>query len=390
MARLTYLCLALICGLLAVSAQRPVGDVVIQPSSSGLVVNFPDNANSTPLGNITGIGDVTTPPASGPYSAAASGDGPPSTVANPNISLINPPNNTASPTTITTPQNTTSPFNLALLQALEQGAIGRVYPTNSYTLYLVDIHFSSGNLSSQYIAYHYCHFVSADFLQCALYNGRSANSRFIGIEYFITQAIFNTLPELERNLWHSHPFEVQTGLLFAPELSPEEDLEVAQWLMGTFGKVTDTWHYYEDFPLGPPTLGLALGLVSQVNWTLAAEMDQIFNLTTYQQRQQQRAGLVAPPRTPGADNYLFSGFAANYDIYSFPIQNNGAILGAASATGPVIYNATAPVGGNVTLPAATVNLDNLPTSSPQSIPGATYDLPNPSAPLPVVINPSNI
>ena len=380
MAKLTCLCLALICGLLAVSAQRPTLD------TSG---NSSTNANPTPSGNITAnAGDVGTPPASGPYSAAASGDGPAVTVANPNISKINPPTNATNPSTITTAENSTSPFNLALLQALEQSGKGKAYPTDSYTLFLADIHFYAGNLSSQYIAYHYCHFVSADFMQCALYNGRSDNARLIGNEYFITQAIFNTLPDSERNLWHSHPFEIQTGLFIAPDLNPEEELEVVQWLMGTFGKVTDTWQHYEDFPLGPPTVGLALGLVSQVNWTLAGEMDQIFNMsTTYQQRQQQRAGLVTPPRTPGADNYLFSGLATNYDIYSFPIENNGTILGAADAIGPVIYNATALVSGNVTVPASLVSLDNLPTSSPQGAPGATDSIPNPSATIPVVISP---
>ena len=390
MAKLTYLCLALICGLLAVSAQRPavnsIGNATAQPSSNDTVASSSSNTNST--GSSANGGDVTTPPASGPYSAAASGDGPTATAANPNVSKINPPTNAANPSTITTADNTTSPFGLALLQALEQSGQGKAYPTDSYTLFLADIHFYAGNLSSQYIAYHYCHFVSADFMQCALYNGREANARLIGNEYFITQAIFNTLPDSERNLWHSHPFEVQTGLFIAPDLSPEEDLEIAQWLMGTFGKVTDSWQYYEDFPLGPPTVGLALGLVSQVNWTLAAEMDQIFNMsTTYQQRQQQRAGLVTPPRTPGADNYLFSGYATNYNIFSFPVENNATTLGAANSTGPAIYNATAPVTGNVTVPASLVSLDNLPTSSPQAVPGANDNLPNPGAPIPIVISP---
>lgn len=225
-----------------------------------------------------------------------------------------------------TPTNTT--INFVPLHTLESaGANISSYPTQSYTLYLVDIHFISGNLSAQYIAHHYCHFVSEDLMQCALFNNSTPNARFIGNEYFITKALFDTLSMSERNLWHSHPFEVQSGLFVAPDLSPEDEFTVMEWLMGTFGKVADTWSFYDSFPLGPPQLGMALALDSQVDWNVADLMDKQLNLsTTYQERRQQRADLVAPPKTPGADNYLTTGNATQYQVYEIMLANNGRTL----------------------------------------------------------------
>jgi len=218
-------------------------------------------------------------------------------------------------------------FTLKGLRRAERSGADNDYPIKHYTLYLVDIHFVSGNISAQYIAYHFCHFVNADFMVCQLFNDTSPNARSIGNEYFITKKIFDTLPFSERHLWHSHPFEIKSGLFVAPDLSEEDEWEVMAWLMGTFGKVTDTWQFDEEFPFGAPKLGMALALDSQVNWTLAEEMDRVLNLpTTYEERSLARKSLVTPPRTPGADNYLFSGFAKQYKVYDIFLEDHGKYL----------------------------------------------------------------
>ena len=248
-------------------------------------------------------------------------------------------------TVITTPLNQTSglpgtstnqTITYQQLNALETAAGPQnitTYPTQNYTLYLADIHFVSGNLSAQYIAHHFCHFVNEDLMQCALYNDSTPNARFIGNEYFITKALFDTLDDEERNLWHSHPFEVQSGLFVAPDLSPEDEFTVMEWLMGTFGKVADTWQFFESFPFGPPKLGMALALDSQVDWNVADLMDKQLNLTTtHQQRRQERAELIAPPKTPGADNYLVTGNASQYQVYQIMLDNNGRNLPNATNT----------------------------------------------------------
>jgi len=223
--------------------------------------------------------------------------------------------------------NTTSDECLDVTGIENNGASISTYPTRDLELYLVDLHFISGNLSAQYIAYHYCHFLSPDFMECTLYNGTKDNSRLTGTEYFITEKVFKGLPLEERKLWHSHPFEVKTGLFVAPDLTADDEFKVMEWLMGTYGKVTESWRYDLDFPLGVAQLGMALALDTQVDWALADEMDKVLNLTTtHQQRRQQRESLVTPTKVEGADNYLTTGEASQYEVYYIMMKNNGKTL----------------------------------------------------------------
>jgi hypothetical protein len=43
--------------------------------------------------------------------------------------------------------------------------------------------------------------------QCVIYDANKSGSRLIGIEYIVSERIFETLPEDEK-LWHSHRHEV--------------------------------------------------------------------------------------------------------------------------------------------------------------------------------------
>lgn len=65
-------------------------------------------------------------------------------------------------------------------------------------------------------AHHYCTILNEDMRQCIVYDGKDKNARLIGIEYLITRRLYETLDPEERKLWHSHVFEVKSGLLALP------------------------------------------------------------------------------------------------------------------------------------------------------------------------------
>jgi hypothetical protein len=44
--------------------------------------------------------------------------------------------------------------------------------------------------------------------QCIIYDSADNNARLIGIEYIISRRLFESLPEEEKKLWHSHQYEV--------------------------------------------------------------------------------------------------------------------------------------------------------------------------------------
>jgi len=179
-------------------------------------------------------------------------------------------------------------------------------PITDYFLHLVDIHWLSNDLNQQYVAHHFCAFPYDGFMICELFNGGDKKSRPIGIEYFVTEKVFKKLPDDEKKYWHSHPYEILSGLFVVMGVTPEEEQIVLDYLMGTYGKVVDTWQYYNDMPIGPPQLGYALALDSQVDWDLADRMDKDLNVgTTHKERRAARQDMKKPERADGADAYLF-------------------------------------------------------------------------------------
>ena len=62
--------------------------------------------------------------------------------------------------------------------------------------------------SLQVEAHHYCSCTNDEVRQCVIYDSADSNARLIGIEYIISRRLFESLPEEERKLWHSHTYEV--------------------------------------------------------------------------------------------------------------------------------------------------------------------------------------
>lgn len=82
-------------------------------------------------------------------------------------------------------------------------------------------------------------------------------------EYMISPKLYHTLPAAEQKLWHSHAFEVKSGMLIMPRPAhvPEAAWEVAEngemeQVVGLYGKVYHLWQTDrgDTLPLGPPQL----------------------------------------------------------------------------------------------------------------------------------------
>ena len=77
-----------------------------------------------------------------------------------------------------------------------------------------------------------------------IYDSDSPTARLIGIEYIISERLFKSLSEEERQYWHSHAYEVKSGMLTTPMawIVPEgvrkaaETAELSQ-VVNTYGKV---------------------------------------------------------------------------------------------------------------------------------------------------------
>lgn len=102
-----------------------------------------------------------------------------------------------------------------------------------------------------------------DVRQCLIYDSPKPNARLLGVEYMVTPRIFATLPAEERRLWHSHEFEVSSGMLIMPTPTgvPNAVWEAAETaemkdIAPIYGK---TYHFWQvdrgdQVPMGPPQL----------------------------------------------------------------------------------------------------------------------------------------
>jgi len=148
---------------------------------------------------------------------------------------------------------------------LETGAsaVQNFSPTKQICAHLNAFHVYVQDPSRCVESNHYCSHITEDFRQCLIYDSPDPNARLIGVEYMVTPRIFSTLPAKEQKLWHTHVFEVKSGMLImpAPSVVPEtvwsaaEKAEMEE-VIPLYGK---TYHFWQvdrgdKVPMGEPQL----------------------------------------------------------------------------------------------------------------------------------------
>lgn len=164
------------------------------------------------------------------------------------------------------------------------------------------LHFYSGQMDRQVVAHHFCSHVTEDLMQCVIYDSNRKDAKLIGIEYVLSARAFKALPPEEKKLWHSHLYEVKSGLLTAPDLAEKAEKPLMKAFATTYGKTWHTWQVDRNaqVPLGIPQLMMAFTADGQVQPKLLAERNQLPGATADAKRRQ-RAGLPDAPTDPEAD-----------------------------------------------------------------------------------------
>lgn len=85
-------------------------------------------------------------------------------------------------------------------------------------------------------------YTTTDVRQCILYDSPNPGARLIGIEYMITPKLYETLESEERKLWHSHVFEVKSGMLIMPQ--PSALVPQAAWEKAETAEMEDVIKLY--------------------------------------------------------------------------------------------------------------------------------------------------
>ncbi|KAI3410578.1 uncharacterized protein J3R85_018715 [Psidium guajava] len=140
------------------------------------------------------------------------------------------------------------------------------------------------DLGRQIETHHFVARLNQDFLQCAVYDTDSVSGRLIGVEYIVSDKIFEALPPDEQKLWHSHAYEIKSGLWVNPRVPEIVEKPELENLAKTYGKFWCTWQVDrgDKLPLGAPALmmspqGVNLG---RVRPDLVQRRDDKYNIST--------------------------------------------------------------------------------------------------------------
>src|SRR5438067_3734630 len=176
-------------------------------------------------------------------------------------------------------------------------------PIGDIHAHVCGIHFYSGDMARQIIAEHYCSHLSDDVLQCVIYDSNKPGARLIGVEYIVSAKIFESLPPEEKKLWHSHNYEVKSGVLTAPDMADSAEKDLVKALIGTYGKTWHTWQVDrgDKLPLGIPQLMMAFTADGQAKANIIAERDKLY--TASATKKAARADIPDFKVDPGGDSW---------------------------------------------------------------------------------------
>ncbi|RZR95233.1 hypothetical protein BHM03_00024059 [Ensete ventricosum] len=137
-------------------------------------------------------------------------------------------------------------------------------------------HFYGDDMTRQVEAHHFCSHQNEEMRQCLIYDDEGPGAKLIGVEYLVSEALFLALPDDEKPLWHSHEYEVKSGMLFMPQVPGAVQRRDMEQVCKTYGK---TYHFWQvdrgdELPLGLPQLMMAFTRDGQLRQELAKGLQQ--------------------------------------------------------------------------------------------------------------------
>ena len=184
----------------------------------------------------------------------------------------------------------------AKTDVLEAGAkvLQRDSPLGPMDVYLVGFHPMKDDPAHQMEAHHFCRQVNEDFAQCALFDGNTRDANLNGIEYIISEKLFETLPQADRQYWHPHNYEILSGQLVAPGIPEVAEKELMRKKMNSYGKTWHVWHTgtaskpADKLPLGKAMLAWSFNRDGEAEPGLAEQRDQRMDIDSAAKRQERQ------------------------------------------------------------------------------------------------------
>ncbi|CAK9182517.1 unnamed protein product [Ilex paraguariensis] len=171
-------------------------------------------------------------------------------------------------------------------QLLDKGAqiLQSLKPVKQINQHVCTFALYGHDMTRQIETHHYVTRINQDFLQCAVYDTHDSTGRLIGVEYIVSDRIFEKLSPEEQKLWHSHAYEIKSGLWVYPRVPETVVKPELENLAKTYGKFWCTWQVDrgDRLPMGAPALMMS---PQPVNWgiitpDLVKKRDEKYNISS--------------------------------------------------------------------------------------------------------------
>ena len=148
-------------------------------------------------------------------------------------------------------------------------------------------------------AHHYCKGMNEEFTQCVIFDGNTEDSNIVGVEYIISEGLFESLAADEKKYWHPHNYEILSGQLILPNVPAVAEKAALGKKLNSYGK---TWHIWDTghvghpashkLPVGKPLLAWSYNRDGEAPAGLVEGRDKRMNVDTREKRKS-RADLVS-------------------------------------------------------------------------------------------------
>lgn len=169
-------------------------------------------------------------------------------------------------------------------------------PAKEFDVYVVGFHCGKRHPEMHMEAHHFCRQVNEEFFECLIFDGNTKDANLIGVEYIVSEGLYEGLPEEEKGHWHPHNYEVFSGELIAPGLPEAAEHELMKMLINSYGKTWHTWdtgrHDREGtgdaLPMGEAMLMWSFNRDGEVNQEIKKDRDEKMKLDPMKKRERRR------------------------------------------------------------------------------------------------------
>jgi len=133
-------------------------------------------------------------------------------------------------------------------------------PAEGFTIHVQAPHvMEDGTVGGPF--HHYCKGISAEILQCLLFESTDPNAKLVAVEYFVAKDL--TRKDLPLIMWHrhyhDHKVEIETGRVQVLDMPEDKAKEVAAAAAKTDGIIFHLWQKADKIPTGHVTFPQSVG-----------------------------------------------------------------------------------------------------------------------------------